>query len=121
MRAATLLPIVLALAPAAAAQSPARRGTAPADTHVVHVVVGPSGYAPAEVRLWPGVPNRLVFTRTTDRGCGGRVQIPAFGVGPTALPLNRPVAITVTPRAPGRYAFACAMNMLKGTLVVALR
>jgi plastocyanin domain-containing protein len=34
------------------------------------------------------------------------------------LPLNDPVLIEFTPRRGGDVAFACGMNMLRGTVVV---
>ena len=33
-------------------------------------------------------------------------------------PLNVPVTIEFTPDTPGEIAFACGMNMLRGTVVV---
>jgi plastocyanin domain-containing protein len=44
------------------------------------------------------------------------VVFPSLGVK-RALPLNEPVTIEVTP-ARGELAFACGMDMLKGTVVV---
>ncbi len=121
-----LLPVfALALiVPAVAQVPPPSQGETPlatADPAVVHITVGPQGYAPAEVTLRARRPNRLVFTRTTERGCAHQVQIPAYGIRPTNLPLNQPVTITVTPEETGRFTFACAMNMTKGTILVASR
>lgn len=82
------------------------------------VAVGPSGFAPREIRLQAGVPARLVFTRTTDRTCATEVQVPAFGVEKTALPLNEEVVIAFTPGEAGTFAFSCGMDMMRGTLVV---
>jgi hypothetical protein len=82
------------------------------------VTVGPDGFAPKEVRLQAGVPARLVFKRTTDRTCATEVQIPAFGVGKTALPLGEEVVIAFTPEEAGTFDFSCGMDMMRGALVV---
>ena len=84
----------------------------------VAVTVGPDGFAPDRVALRAGVPARLVFTRTTDRTCATEVQVPALGVGKTALPLDEAVAVTFTPTEAGTFAFTCGMGMMRGTLVV---
>lgn len=105
-----------------------RSGTAPAEAsgsaagkqsaQVVRIAVGPNGFEPARVELKPGVPVRLVFTRTTEATCAKKVQVPEFGIGATDLPLNEPVAVELTPKGNGAFTFACGMNMLKGSLVV---
>lgn len=82
------------------------------------VTVGPDGFAPDRIALRAGVPARLVFTRTTDRTCATEVQVPSFGVGKTALPLDEAVAVTFTPTEAGTFAFTCGMGMMRGTLVV---
>jgi Cu(I)/Ag(I) efflux system membrane fusion protein len=87
-------------------------------TQVIDVTVSPAGYAPKAITLKAGVPARLVFTRTADGGCTDQVQIPAFGIKATALPVGQPVAFDVTPREDGTFTFACGMDMVKGTIVV---
>lgn len=85
---------------------------------VARVVVDDEGYRPAVVRLRPGVPARLVFERKTESACAAQVQIPELGVAPVELPLGEPTAIDFTPKASGRYRFACGMQMITGTLLV---
>ena len=85
---------------------------------VVQITVGPSGFEPKQIVLEAGVPARLVFTRTTDGTCAKQVQIPAFDVQKTDLPLNEPVSIELTPAEAGTFTFACGMDMLKGAIVV---
>ncbi len=85
----------------------------------VEITVTSEGYAPAVIQLKPGVPARLVFTRTVDSECARQVQIPDFGVEKTELPLNEPYAIEFTPTEGGPYQFICGMNMMKGTILVA--
>lgn len=85
---------------------------------VVEVNVSNKGYTPHRIALEAGVPARFVFTRTEQAGCADHVQIPAFGVEKTALPLHEPVTIEFTPTEGGEYAFTCGMKMMKGTLLV---
>ena len=81
------------------------------------VVVNEQGYEPANLTL------RAVRTRThhvrphTDKTCGTEVVFPSLNIK-RALPLNEPVVIEFTPAKPGDIAFACGMNMLRGTVVV---
>ena len=87
---------------------------------VVQITVGPEGFDPAKLTLEAGVPARLVFTRTTDSTCAKQVQIPAFEIEKTDLPLNEPVSLEFTPTEAGTFTFACGMDMLKGAIVVKL-
>ena len=74
------------------------------------------GFEPATLRLQAGTPARVTFVRTTDKTCGTEVIVPSLKLKRT-LPLNEPVTIELTPEK-GEIAFACGMNMLKGTIVV---
>ena len=85
---------------------------------VVAIEAGMGGYQPREVTLEAGVPARLVFTRTVDSECSSQVQIPAFHVPLTDLPMHEPVAIEFTPDEAGTFEFVCGMDMMSGTLVV---
>jgi cobalt-zinc-cadmium efflux system membrane fusion protein len=81
------------------------------------VVVNESGFEPARLRLRAGAPARITFVRTTDKTCATEVVFPSLDIK-RALPLNEPVNVEFTPRQAGEIAFACGMNMLKGTVVV---
>lgn len=89
-----------------------------AGVQVVELEVGKMGYSADKIALAAGVPARLVFTRTEEGGCTHQVQIPAFGVEATDLPLNEPVAIEFTPEEAGTFTFACGMDMIQGSLLV---
>lgn len=81
------------------------------------IAVTKEGFVPATAEAKPGVSIELVFTRQTDETCAKEVEVPSMKVR-RALPLNQPVSITV-PAGPVRtLAFACGMNMLKGSVVV---
>ena len=82
------------------------------------VTVGRMGYVPGQVQLKAGVPARLTFTRTVESSCAEQIQVPAFGVAKTDLPLNEPTVIEFTPTEAGDYQFVCGMDMMKGALVV---
>ena len=86
---------------------------------VVDVTVGQMGYEPLQIRLEAGVPARLVFTRTVEGECPSQVQIPAFDVEKTELPMNQPVAIEFMPDEAGSFQFVCGMDMMEGALLVA--
>lgn len=85
--------------------------------HRVAIEVGASGYDPAEVQATAGEPLTLVFTRTSDQGCGGEVVIPAQDIR-RELPLNEAVEVTFTPTEAGRLRFTCGMDMFDGAIVV---
>src|SRR4051812_34234351 len=81
----------------ATAASTATAVTAAAGARV-DISVDGSGYHPATVRAAAGQPLTLVFTRTSDEGCGQQVAIPSMNIT-RDLPLNQAVAVTMTPTA----------------------
>ena len=70
----------------------------------VHVAVTAHGYEPAEARAAANEPIRMIFTRTTDEGCGQQLAVPSLNIR-RDLPLNEPVALDVTMPASGKVAF----------------
>jgi plastocyanin domain-containing protein len=80
------------------------------------ITVKARGYEPAEVSAAGGQPVRLVFTRTTDEGCGQQLVFPDMDIR-RDLPLNEPVAVDITMPASGRVAFTCGMAMYEGAVV----
>ena len=95
--------------------SSAERGNEPART--ARVIVGERGFEPATVTFLTGTPVRITFLRTTDKTCATEVVFPSSKIK-RALPLNEPVTIEFTPEKSGRIAFACGMDMLRGTVIV---
>lgn len=85
---------------------------------VISVTAGPTGYRPDRIEVQEGVPVRLIFKRTTPSACAEEIQIPAFDVAKTELPLNEDVEIRFTPDETGEFTFACGMDMMKGAIVV---
>lgn len=88
------------------------------DTTQVDVEVGPKGFEPSEITLPTDQAARIVFTRTIDATCAKKIHIPDFKVEATELPLNEPVAVDVRPKEGGTFSFACAMDMMKGAILV---
>ena len=74
-------------------------------------------YQPNVITVKAGTPVRLRFDRREATDCSNRVVIPDFDIS-RALPAFQITTIDLTPDQPGRYPFACAMNMYRGTLVV---
>jgi RND family efflux transporter MFP subunit len=105
---------------ASAGSTPMSTATTPqaaAQVQTAKVAVTEKGYEPSKVTVRAGVPVRLTVVRTTDKTCGTEIVFPTLNIK-KALPLNQPVVIEFTPAKSGDIAFACGMNMLKGTVVV---
>jgi len=125
MRRSIVLLVALAALAGCAKTPPAETtgaGTAetlpPADGDArVAVTVDGQGFHPDRIDAKVGEPVTLVLTRTTDETCGTEIVIPALSIN-QKIPLNQPVEVTVTPQEKGTIAFACGMDMLKGTIVV---
>jgi hypothetical protein len=104
--------------PAVADRRPAPAAEPDARLRTVAVTVTASAFEPSRITLDAGAPARLVFTRTSDRTCATQVVFPSLGIGPVDLPLGEPVSVDVPAGGPGEIAFACGMDMLRGSLVV---
>ena len=81
------------------------------------ISVGDTSFEPARLTVRAGVPARLIFTRTSERTCATSVVFASLKIK-RDLPLNEAVAIEFTTDKTGEIAFACGMNMLRGTVVV---
>ena len=83
----------------------------------VRVTVTEGSFEPRRIPLRAGAPARITFTRTSDKTCATAVVFASLNIR-RELPLNVPVAIEFTPDKAGDIAFACGLNMLRGTVVV---
>ncbi|MDQ3034953.1 MAG: cupredoxin domain-containing protein [Myxococcota bacterium] len=83
----------------------------------IAITVDAEGYHPAQASAPAGAPVRVVFTRTSDEGCGQQLAIPALDIR-RDLPLNEAVAVDLTMPASGSLRFTCGMDMYEGSLVV---
>ena len=80
-------------------------------------ITADGGYKPRVVELKAGVPAELVFTRKDPSSCLEEVVLPDFGVKAT-LPVNKKYIVKIQPNKPGRYTYACGMNMFFGEIDV---
>ncbi len=83
----------------------------------VVISVTKNGFEPASVHLKSGQPVRLVVTRTVERTCATDIVVSEFGIK-KPLPLNKAVEVRFTPRKAGTIRYACAMDMVAGSLIV---
>jgi YHS domain-containing protein/plastocyanin len=108
-----------ALITGAAHAAPARK--APAKTSKAApqkvMVMLPDGYKTGAATVKAGKPVALTFHLTKDAGCGNSVSVPA-AKWTKALKVGEKATVTFTPKKSGPLAFACSMNMMKGTLTV---
>ena len=109
--------LLVGLVAAALAWVPARAAERSKDAQVVQITVTKEGFTPSKVAVKRGAPVQLVVTRKVERTCATDIVSKDLGVN-QALPLDKPVTIKVTPQKPGEYRFACAMDMIAGTLKV---
>lgn len=75
------------------------------------------GYSPDVVYARAGDPICVIFLREETASCSERVVFPAFGKS-TMLPRGERIIVELPPSPRGTYEFTCAMNMLRGRLVV---
>jgi hypothetical protein len=81
------------------------------------IKVSSAGYEPSEIPATAGRPLKLAFFRADAQNCGRIVKFPDLGIE-RELPPGKTVVIEVTPRKSGPLSFSCAMNMMKGELLV---
>ena len=81
----------------------------------VDVAVNEKGYVPDRIVGKPGEKLNLVFKRTVEGECLAKLKAPDGKE--IDLPMNTPVELAVTVPQQGELAFACGMEMFKGTIV----
>ncbi len=113
----TLLASIVFFTIASCSDASPKEPPLPAGATELSVSVDASGYHPAETRAPAGKAVRLVFTRTTDEGCGQQLVFPEQKIRKD-LPLKQPVAVDITMPFSGRVSFTCGMDMYKGSVVV---
>ncbi len=75
------------------------------------------GYEPSQIVVQAGQPVRLNFYRKDPSRCLEEVRLPDFHIA-QQLGLNQTTPVEFTPDKPGRYEFACGMNMFRGFIEV---
>ncbi|WP_422662245.1 cupredoxin domain-containing protein [Mycobacterium marinum] len=76
------------------------------------------GYSPNVVQVRQGMPVEIEFDRQESGDCSSRVVFPDLHLS-AALPAHQRTTVRFTPQQAGSFGFACSMNMISGTLVVA--
>jgi plastocyanin domain-containing protein len=85
----------------------------------VAIDVGRTGYTPSRIEATAGEKLILAFTRTADTECGKYVKV--AGGEAKELPMNQAVELPVDVPQDGEVRFACGMDMLTGTVIVAAK
>lgn len=80
-------------------------------------IVVDGGYSPSAVLIPKGKTTILNFMRKDPSSCLEEVVLPDFKIR-KFLPLNKKVAVAVTPRQSGEYEINCGMNMFHGKILV---
>jgi plastocyanin domain-containing protein len=115
-----MLAVVLALVVFAGCQKPRAEAPTPvasSGVQEVQLVVTDAGFQPAEVAVAKDRPIRLTVTRKTNQTCATEIVFKEIDVKKD-LPLDQPVTIDLPAQQSGTLNYACAMNMIKGSLVV---
>lgn len=122
MRHVIALAALLVAAPTFAAEAPGKApatANAPESARTIEIKVTEAGFEPREVKVKKGEPTKLVFTRKTEQTCITAIDIPDEKVAKFELPLDKPVALTITPKKAGVEAFHCtSMGMGNGKIIV---
>ena len=98
------------------AAAPASASPAAGAVQEIAVRVTERGFEPATIRTRKGQAVRLTFTRTTDATCAKEVVVPTLKIR-RVLPLDTQVTVEFTTQDQD-VAFACGMNMLRGSILV---
>ena len=117
MRVHVLIVSVVALLATACTSGAAAPAVSEPSRREIAVSVGASGYSPSEVSAAAGEGVRLVFTRTSNEGCGQQLVFPDMNIR-RDLPLDEAVPVDITMPASGSVAFTCGMGMYRGSVVV---
>jgi Cu+-exporting ATPase len=112
------LAIAVALILASSWPALAHDGAHEEEVETVEIVLKNSGYEPAQIELAAGKPVRLAFRNEATSTCATSVESEELGIARTTLPKGKTVVVALTPPESGEYTFACAMGMVKGTVVV---
>ncbi len=75
------------------------------------------GYFPNVISIPKGKKTTLNFIRKDPSSCLEEVVLGDFRIRKN-LPLNKKVAVVVTPEKTGEFDYACGMNMFHGKIIV---
>ena len=80
-------------------------------------IVVTGGYSPDRIEVHQGQPVQLNFLRKESNPCTEQVVLPDFGII-RSLPVGESIQVEFTPDKEGFFPFHCAMNMVRGQLIV---
>ncbi len=80
-------------------------------------IIVEGGYSPEVISIPKGKTTKINFIRKDPSSCLGEVVLSDFKIR-KFLPLNKKVAITLTPKQTGEFRFSCGMNMFHGKIIV---
>ncbi len=103
-------------APAKNAAKPASKASLKAAPQKIMVTL-PGGYKTGAATVKAGKPVALTFYLKSDAGCGNIVAFPT-AKWQKNLKVGEKATVTFTPKKSGTLAFACDMNMMKGSILV---
>lgn len=83
----------------------------------VAITVTHEGFLPAAIRVKAGEPVVLRVTRKTAATCATELVLKEYDIN-QKLPLDETVEIRFTPTKSGKLGYACAMDMVRGEIVV---
>jgi plastocyanin domain-containing protein len=92
-------------------------GCAASGPKEIQVTVTDKGFEPGNVVIAKGQAAVVVFTRKTESTCATEAVFVETG-RKYDLPLNTPVRVDLTGVNPGTLHYACAMDMIKGTVTI---
>ncbi len=92
-------------------------GTGYAETKEITITITEDGFTPPNVTVEKGEVTKLLFIRKVKKTCITKIVIPDLEIN-KELPLNKTVAIEITPEKSGVIGFSCPMNMIKGEVKV---
>lgn len=106
----------LALVVALAAGCAGQQGEPGGANREVEVTVTDNGFEPSRIEVNKGDNVTLVVTRKTEQTCATGIVVADRAITQD-LPLNEPVRVTLGSVEGGEIAFACPMDMIKGSVV----
>ena len=104
-----------AAAPASSTSTSAASGALAERT--VEITADDKGFTPSRIEAKAHEPLVLRFTRTVENTCADQVMFKGDPVKHN-LPLGKTIEVRVTAPESGALAFACGMNMYRGSVVV---
>jgi plastocyanin domain-containing protein len=85
-------------------------------TNTIDITVE-GGYSPSVISIPKNKQTTINFTRRDPSSCLEEVVLPDFKIK-KYLPLNKTIAIQITPIKNGTFEISCGMNMFHGKIIV---